>query len=247
MVRILVHGAAGKMGAEVVRCLAESAEAKLLCGVDRAAGKKPFPCVHSFAEVREKPDVVVDFSFHTLIEEVLDYAEGVGCAAVIATTGFDRAEMQRIREAARNIPVFFSANMSVGVALLADFAKRAAAAFPQADIEIVEAHHNRKLDAPSGTALMIADGIREVRPGACYTLGRRGEGKRSKHEIGIHALRMASIVGEHEVYITTDTQQLCLRHTAYDRALFAEGAIKAAVFIARMESGLYNMYDMIYK
>jgi 4-hydroxy-tetrahydrodipicolinate reductase len=247
MIRVLVHGSNGKMGAEVLKCLSKDADATLLCGVDRVGtGAETYPYYKSFAEVQDVPDVIIDFSYHALIGEVLDYAERVGRPAVIATTGFTESELARLREAAKKIPVFFSGNMSVGIALLVDFAKKAAAAFPDADIEIVETHHNRKQDAPSGTALMIADGIREVRRGAKYNLARHGEGKREKDEIGIHALRMANIVGEHEVFITTDTQQLCIKHTAYDRALFAEGAVKAATFLVKKESGLYNMYDMLY-
>ena len=143
--------------------------------------------------------------------------------------------------------MFLAANMSVGVALLADFAKQAAAMFPDADIEIVEAHHNRKVDAPSGTAIMLANAIKEVRPEAEYVYGRSGEAKRQKNEIGIHALRMANIVGEHEVYITTDSQQLVLRHNAYDRSLFADGAVKAARFLVNQGKGLYTMQDMFKK
>ena len=244
---VLVHGACGKMGAEVLKCLAEMQGVTLLCGVDAMKkGDTPFPCYTSFDEVEGVPDVVVDFSFHTLVPSVLEYAVRVGCAAVIATTGLNEAELASVREAAKRIPVFYSANMSVGIALLVDFAKRAAAAFPKADIEIVEAHHNRKVDAPSGTALMLAEGIREVREHATLVTGRHGEGKRTQGEIGIHALRMANIVGEHEVLLTTDTQQLCLKHTAYGRGLFAEGAVKAACFVAGRASGLYNMYDMLY-
>ena len=134
--------------------------------------------------------------------------------------------------------------MSFGIALLCDFAKKAAAAFPDADIEIVEAHHNRKVDAPSGTAVMLANSIKEVRPEAEYVYGRGGEAKRKPNEIGIHALRMANIVGEHEVYITTDSQQLVLRHNAYDRSLFADGAVKATRFLVAQGAGLYTMRDM---
>ncbi len=248
MMRVLVHGACGKMGRQVIREVEENGSLTLLCGVDAMAkGDENFPCYTSFDQVPETPDVIIDFSYHTLIEGVLSYAEKVGCAVVIATTGFTPEEIARIQSGAVKVPVFYSANMSVGIALLVDFAKRAAAAFPDADIEIVEAHHNRKVDAPSGTALMLADGIRQARPKAKYVTGRSGEGKRTPDEIGIHALRMANIVGEHAVYVTTATQQLCLKHTAYDRALFAQGAVTAAIFMVGKDTGLYSMYDMLYQ
>ena len=156
----------------------------------------------------------------------------------------DDDEKNAVSIAANKIPVFLAYNMSFGIALLCDFAKKAAEAFPDADIEIVEAHHNRKVDAPSGTAVMLANSIKEVRPNATYVYGRGGEAKRTPDEIGIHALRMANIVGEHEVYITTDSQQLVLRHNAYDRSLFADGAVKATRFLVGKGAGLYTMRDM---
>lgn len=247
MIKILVHGSGGKMGTEVMRCIEKMEGVTLLGGVDvQKQGEMEYPYYSSFADVKGIPDVIIDFSFHTLVPSVLTYAEEIGCPIVIATTGMTEEELLKVKETSKKVPIFYSANMSVGVALLVDFAKKAAKAFPDADIEIVEAHHNRKVDAPSGTALMLANGIREVRPASTYALGRCGEGKRERNEIGIHALRMANVVGEHTVYVTTATQQLCLKHTAFDRALFAEGAVKAALFMIGKAEGLYNMYDMIY-
>ena len=150
-----------------------------------------------------------------------------------------------IKTASSSIPVFVSANMSVGIAMLANFAKMAVAAMPDADVEIVEKHHNRKLDAPSGTALMIADTIKEVRPEAKYVFGRHGMAKRAPEEIGIHSLRMGNTVGIHEVIINTGTQILTLKHEAQDRALFAEGALAAAEFMVGKAPGLYNMDDIV--
>jgi hypothetical protein len=163
---------------------------------------------------------------------------------VLRTTGQDDSEKAEIKAAAEKIPVFFSANMSLGVATLVNLAKQTAALFPNADIEIVEQHHNRKLDAPSGTALMIAEALCEVRPDAEIVEGRAGQHKREKNEIGIHALRMANIVGIHEVYVTSDSEQIMLKHTAFDRALFADGAIKAAEFLVGKEAGIYTMKNI---
>ncbi len=245
MIKVLVHGACGKMGGHVIEALKRSEDMELFCGVDHMAkGDESFPCYDSFDKVVGKPDIIIDFSFHTLVKGVLDYATKAGVPVVIATTALNDDEKNAVSVAANKIPVFLAYNMSFGIALLCDFAKKAAAAFPDADIEIVEAHHNRKVDAPSGTAVMLANSIKEVRPEAEYVYGRSGDSKRKPNEIGIHALRMANIVGEHEVYITTDSQQLVLRHNAYDRSLFADGAVKASRFLVSQGSGLYTMRDM---
>ena len=245
MIKVLVHGSNGKMGGHVLSEIAKSDDLELFCGVDlKSTGNESYKYYDSFDKVEGKADVIIDFSFHTLVKSVLDYAVKSETPVLIATTALDDEDKKSVARASQKIPVFLAANMSVGVALLADFAKRAAAMFPDADIEIVEAHHNRKVDAPSGTAVMLANSIKEVRPEAEYVYGRGGEAKRNKNEIGIHALRMANIVGEHEVYITTESQQLVLRHNAYDRALFADGACKAARFLVDKQAGLYTMQDM---
>ena len=151
----------------------------------------------------------------------------------------------KIAAAAEKIPLFFSANMSLGVALLVELAKQAAAAFPEAEIEIIEKHHDRKVDAPSGTALMLADALCEVRPEATVNCGRSGQGKRTQGEIGIHAVRMGNIVGEHEVMIGTPNQTITLKHEAHSRALFAEGALAAAAFLIGKEVGIYDMKSLV--
>ena len=248
MIKVLVHGSNGKMGGHVMAEIAKSDDLEFFCGVDpKSTGNESYKYYDSFDKVEGKADVIIDFSFHTLVKSVLDYAVKSETPVLIATTALDDEDKKAVARASQKIPVFLAANMSVGVALLADFAKRAAAMFPDADIEIVEAHHNRKVDAPSGTAVMLANSIKEVRPNAEYVYGRGGEAKRNKNEIGIHALRMANIVGEHEVYITTDSQQLVLRHNAYDRSLFADGAVKAARFLVNQGKGLYTMQDMFKK
>ena len=150
-----------------------------------------------------------------------------------------------IRAAAEHIPVFFSANMSLGVAVLADLVRRAAALFPDADIEIVEIHHNRKVDVPSGTALMLGRAVQDARPEAKLLVGRHENGKRTREEVGIHSLRLGSEVGTHEVLISTDTETISLKHQAHDRALFADGALAAAAFLRGKAPGLYTMRDLI--
>ena len=190
-------------------------------------------------------DVVIDFSHHTAVGDVLAYAEKIGAAAVIGTTGHTEEEKRMIFAAAKRIPVFYSGNMSVGIAVLCRLAKQAAACFPEADVEIVEIHHNRKVDAPSGTAHMLFNAVKEVRPNAVEHCGRAGEGKRTKDEIGVSSLRMGSVVGVHEVHICTANQTLTLRHEAGNRGMLAEGAVDAARFVAGKPVGLYNMENLL--
>ena len=164
---------------------------------------------------------------------------------MIGTTGHTEEEKQRILEAAKSIPVFFSGNMSLGIAVLYRLAAQAASAFPEADIEIVETHHNRKVDAPSGTALMLFRAIQGVRPQAVARCGRSGECKRTKEEIGVNSIRMGNVVGIHEIHICTPNQTLTLRHEAHNRGMFAEGAVEAAKFLEGKGPGLYDMEALL--
>ena len=175
----------------------------------------------------------------------MDYCVGRNLPLVAATTGYTEEEFQAIRAGAEKVPVFQSYNMSIGVALLARLVGQAAAIFGGCDVEIVEAHHNRKADAPSGTALLLADAVKAQRPDAEYVFGRHGQHKRQPNEIGIHSLRMGNVVGEHEVIFSTDSQTITLKHQAHDRALFAEGALTAAAFLVGKPAGLYHMDDLL--
>ena len=190
-------------------------------------------------------DVIVDFSHHFAVADVLAYAKATGAAAVIGTTGHTPEEKALIFEAAKEIPVFYAGNVSLGIAVLCRLVKQAAAFFPDADIEIVEAHHTRKVDAPSGTAHMLFNAIKEVRPNAWENCGRAGEGKRTKNEIGVHALRLGSVVGIHEVHIHTANQSLTLKHESGSRAMLADGAVTAARFMLGKEKGLYDMESIL--
>ncbi|MBR6675851.1 MAG: 4-hydroxy-tetrahydrodipicolinate reductase [Clostridia bacterium] len=241
--RIILYGAGGRMGREVRELLLSGdGSATLTAEVDKLANDIE---LHHLSDFKGEADVIIDFSHHSLTKEVIAYALSRSLPLVMCTTGHTDEEKNLIREAANSVPVFYSANMSLGIATLCDFAKRAAALFPEADIEIVEAHHNRKLDAPSGTALMLADTVKEVRPESRYVFGRHGMSKRAPEEIGIHSLRCGNEPGMHEVIISTDFQTLSLKHNAHSRAVFAEGAVSAARFIKGREAGLYNMYDLI--
>ena len=246
--KILVNGIGGFMGREVAKlCEAGYRGASLGIGVDVSADGSDACCVASLSEVKNarEIDCVVDFSHHSCAPALLEFCKKNGLAAVVATTGHTEVEVAAIHAAAESIPVFFSANMSLGVALLLELAKTTAAALPEAEIEIIEKHHDRKLDAPSGTALMLANAICEVRPDAYPKTGRSGQGKRTCEEIGIHAIRMGNIVGEHEVIVGTPNQTITLKHEAHSRALFAEGALAAASFVCRMAPGLYDMKSLV--
>ena len=243
MTSVIVSGAAGHMGSITVNLVEAAENMTLAAAVD--AFSQGGTILRSLDEFTGKADVVVDFSHHTAAPAVMDWAVRTGAAVVMATTGHDEAERECIEKAAEKIPVFFSANMSMGIALLADMAKKAASVFPDADIEIVEQHHNRKIDAPSGTALMLADSICEVRPEARLVKGRSGMEKRQPGDIGIHSLRMGNIAGVHQIIINTGSQSLTLTHEVYDRSLFAEGALTAAEFVAGKPAGLYGMKDLI--
>ena len=245
--KIIVNGAGGRMGKEVINLAKNGFRgAELVTGVDiNAQQNTDFRCCTNWKDVKENADCIVDFSNHAGTASLLAYAVSKKMPVVIATTGHTDREILMIKEASKQIPIFWSANMSLGVALLVELAKVAAKTMPDADIEIIEKHHNRKLDAPSGTALMIANAIKKVRDKARLVFGRYGQTKRGKDEIGIHAVRMGNIVGEHEVLIGTDNETRTIKHEAHNRALFAEGALAAASFIITKPAGLYSMQDMI--
>ena len=237
---------------KTVICGANGAMGKLICGIlgDEVIGKVSIDGENGVPKTFDElgvvdADMVIDFSHHTAISSVLAYAKKIGAAAVIGTTGHTEEEKAMIYAAAQEIPVFFSGNMSLGVAVLCRLAREAAGYFPDADIEIVETHHNRKVDAPSGTAHMLFQAIREVRPQATEHCGRAGEGKRTQDEIGVSSLRMGGVVGIHEVHICTGNQRLTLRHEAMSREMLAEGAVDAARFIVGKKAGLYGMEDLL--
>ncbi len=237
---------------KAVICGANGAMGKLIDGIlgDAVVGRVSIDGENgvpkTFVELGNvNADMVIDFSHHTAVADVLEYAKANGCAAVIGTTGHTAEEKELIYAAAREIPVFYSGNMSLGIAVLCRLARQAAAYFPDADIEIVEIHHNRKVDAPSGTAHMLFNAIRQARPDAVEVCGRAGEGKRKKNEVGVASLRLGTVVGVHEVHIHTGSQCLTLRHEAVTRAMLADGAVDAARFMEGKTAGLYDMESLL--
>ena len=247
--KFLIHGAAGRMGVQVISAVQKNGHT-VFAAVDPAFGQgvqpsSDYPCYASLDTCPAGADCIIDFSNHACTEALLDFAVSNNIPLVLATTGQTVAERAAIAAAAEKIPLFFAANYSLGVALLIELAKKTAAAMPEAEIEIIEKHHDRKIDAPSGTALAIARAIQEVRPAATVNCGRSGQGKRTPDEIGISAIRMGNIVGEHEVMIGTQNQTITLKHEAHSRALFAEGALAAAEFLCGKPAGLYDMTSLI--
>lgn len=235
-----------------VLCGANGAMGQLISGIlgDEAAGKVSLDGANgvprTFAELgKVDADVVIDFSHHSAIADVLSYAKEIGAAAVIGTTGHTAEEKQLIVDAAKDIPVFYSGNMSIGIALLCQLTRQTVALFPDADVEIVEIHHNRKVDAPSGTARMLFEAVKAERPNAIEHDGRSGECRRTRDEVGISSLRMGNIVGVHEVHVCTASQSITLRHEVYNRAMLAEGGVEAARFMVGKPAGLYNMTDLL--
>ena len=242
---IIINGANGRMGRMLADTAAQSGEYSIAARVspsfytDSAQGTYP-----SLRQYDGPADVVIDFSNHSGTAELMEYCVSRNLPAVVATTAHTEEELALIRQAAEKIPVFLSANMSIGVATLAELAKKAAAMFPRADIEIIERHHNQKLDVPSGTALLLARRIQEARPEAEILVGRHENGKRGG-EIGVHSLRYGSEVGTHEIVISDGMETLTLKHEAENRALFAQGALAAAAFLQGRAPGLYDMRDIV--
>lgn len=242
--RILVHGASGHMGRILCGMIQEGRRGSTLAGMVSGRGAEG-EILSSLSQFTGEADCIIDFSHHSTTQALTAYAVERKLPLVIATTGQTPEEMELIHGAARSIPLFCAGNLSMGIALLTEMAKMAAKMFPDADIEIVEQHHNRKLDVPSGTALMLGRAIQEVRPEAELLVGRHENGKRTQQEIGIHSLRMGNTVGVHEVIVNTGTQVLTLKHEAQDRGLFAEGALAAAEFLVGKQPGFYSINDLV--
>lgn len=242
--KILVNGACGHMGRALRAMIDQGCRgAELAANVD-AYGQED-GVLTSLSAFTGDADCIIDFSNHAATRDLTDYAVARKMPLVVATTGQTEEEVALIHKAAESIPIFFSGNMSLGIAVLTRLVRDAVKMFPDADVEIVEQHHNRKLDVPSGTALMLGRAVQEARPEAELLVGRHENGKRKKTEVGIHSLRMGNTVGVHEVIINTGTQILTLKHEAQDRSLFAEGALSAAAFLVGKAPGLYNMNDIV--
>ena len=248
MVKLIMHGCNGKMGQVISKIVKEDPNAEMVAGIDKYTGiANDYPVFESISKCDVEADVIIDFSNTSAVDELLDYCVEKKVPVVLCTTGLSEEQLEKVKETSKKVAVLKSANMSLGVNMLLKLLQDAAKVLAPAgfDIELVEKHHNQKLDVPSGTALLLADGIKEIRPAAVYNIGRHENGKRTDEEIGIHSLRMGNVVGEHEVIINTGTQTLSIKHEAHDRSLFAEGAIAAAKFLNGKAAGFYDMTNII--
>jgi 4-hydroxy-tetrahydrodipicolinate reductase len=250
MINVLLSGCNGKMGQVITRLSENFNSLKIAAGFDINDNiKNPYPVFTSLDECDIKVDVIIDFSNPKAFRTLVEYAQERRIPLVLATTGLSPEQTDILKTTvARNIPVFFSANMSLGVNLLIDLVKKAAKVLEgQFDIEIVEKHHNQKIDAPSGTALAIADAINDSLDEKCeYMYDRHSRRKkRSKQEIGIHAVRGGTIVGDHSVIFAGNDEIIEVNHTALSKEIFAVGALKASIFLASKKPGLYSMTDLI--
>lgn len=247
MLNMMLCGCGGRMGAAVIAAAKESGD-RVIAGVDiNPAADSPFPIFSTPDEFVGHADVIVDFSHHSALPALLTYATRTKTPLVVCTTGHTEEELAAMQAASKEVPVFFSRNMSLGINLLISLCRRAAAALgTDFDIEIIEKHHNKKLDAPSGTALMIADALTEGASNRPYVYDRHAERRqRAKGEIGLHAVRGGTIVGEHEVLFCGKDEVITLSHSAASREVFATGALRAAHFMAGKSAGFYNMDDVV--
>ncbi|MBR1739761.1 MAG: 4-hydroxy-tetrahydrodipicolinate reductase [Ruminococcus sp.] len=249
MTNVVISGACGKMGRVINDVISGRDDCTVIAGIDPIGTEYAgFPVVKEPAGLAAAPDVIIDFSHPSALDKLLDYCLTNGTALVAATTGYDQEQIAKIKKAAEQIPVFFTFNMSLGINLLAELAKKAVKVLGgQYDIEIIEKHHNQKLDAPSGTAIMLADAINgELEEKYNYVYDRHSvRAKRSKTEIGMHSIRGGTIVGEHEILFAGRDEVISLKHEAHSKQVFAVGSVNAAVFLKGRAAGLYDMSDLL--
>lgn len=249
MTKLIITGANGKMGGVIQDIVAKRDDCEIVAGVDlniEPNGK--FPIYANIDAVKESADAVIDFSNPVLLDDLISYSKKTGTPLVIATTGYSDEQKKKITDASFETPIFFTYNMSMGINLLANLAKKAVQILGNDfDIEIVEKHHNQKIDAPSGTALMLADAMcEEISEPMKYEYDRHSKReKRTKNEIGLHAVRGGTIVGEHEIIFAGRDEIITLSHSARSKEIFAVGAVNAAVYMAGKPAGLYDMKELI--
>lgn len=248
MIKVLINGCNGRMGQVLVNEIDRFPELLLSSGFDiYDEGKNTFPVYSKIEDIKEKPDVIVDFSVPVSTFNILNYAVKNKVPVVIATTGFSKEQLEEIKVSSTLIPIFRSSNMSFDINLMKKIVSEVAKKLKGTDIEIVETHHNRKVDAPSGTAILLADAINEVMDEKLdYNFNRHDlHEKRNSKEIGFSSIRGGNIVGEHSVQFFGEYETFEIKHTSYSRNVFAEGALKAAIFLANQKPGYYGMDDLV--
>lgn len=249
MINVLINGCNGRMGQVLVNEIDRFPELLLSSGFDiYDEGKNTFPVYSKIEDIKEKPDVIIDFSIPISTFNILNYAVKNKVPIVIATTGFSKEQLEEIRVSSTLIPIFQSSNMSFDINLMKRIVSEVAKKLKGTDIEIVETHHNRKVDAPSGTAILLADAINEAMDEKLeYNFNRHDlHEKRNPKEIGFSSIRGGNIVGEHSVQFYGEHETFEIKHTSYSRNVFAEGALKSAIFIANQKPGYYNMDDLVH-
>lgn len=250
MIKVIMHGCNGKMGQVITGLLREDAGAQIVAGVDPFTGiANDYPVFANIEDCDVKADVVIDFASAKAVDALLDYSVERQIPVVLCTTGLSEEQLEKVKAASEKVAVLKSANMSMGINILLKLIQEAARVLAPAgfDMEIVEKHHNQKVDAPSGTALALADSLRDALPDEytyVYDRSQRRE-KRDSREIGIQAVRGGSIVGEHEVIFAGTDEVITFEHTAYSKAIFGKGAVQAAKFLAGKPAGMYNMSHVI--
>lgn len=250
MTKVIMHGCNGKMGQTIRSLIAADEEIEIVAGVDaKDEGKNPYPVFSTIGECTVDADAVIDFSVASAVDDLLAYCAEKKVPCVLCTTGLSEAQLEKVKEASKQVAVLKSANMSLGINTLLKLLKEAANTLSPAgfDIEIVEKHHNQKLDAPSGTALALADSINEEMGDSFTYVYDRSQvrQKRDGKEIGISAVRGGTIVGDHDVIFAGVDEVVTFSHRAYSKAVFGKGAIQAAKFLAGKPAGLYDMADVI--
>lgn len=249
MTEIILCGCNGKMGRVITETVIKRNSCKIVAGIDlNTESAYGYPVYDNFEDVKETADVIIDFSHPSLLQKLLAFAKAKELPLVLATTGFSASQTQVIKDAASEIPLFFSFNMSLGINLLVALTKTAAKVLDgNFDIEIIEKHHNQKLDAPSGTAIMLADAVNDtLNDKMMYEYDRHSKReKRPENSIGIHSVRGGNIVGEHEVIFAGHDEVITLSHQATSKEVFAVGAIKAALYMKGKANGLYDMNNVI--
>ncbi|MGE5627124.1 MAG: 4-hydroxy-tetrahydrodipicolinate reductase [Solirubrobacterales bacterium] len=247
MIRILLCGCNGKMGKVICNAVLNFPNLVIEAGVDRAADSDKFPVYSSPEKCETEVDVILDFSRPDALDSLLAFAKEKNLPVIFCTTGYSEEQLAKIKEASMELPVFRSANMSIGINVVNNVLRSISAfLYNNYDIEIIEKHHNQKVDAPSGTALLLADTIKASIPcETVYNFGREGIAKREHKEIGIHAIRGGNIVGDHEVIFAGAGEVIEIKHSAISREVFAVGALKACEYMFGKGSGLYNMDDVI--
>lgn len=252
MIRILLNGINGRMGKTIENLSLNYEDLKVVCGVDNLVTKNSLtPTYNNIDDVKEEVDIIIDFSHPNSLDSILNYALRKKIGIVLCTTGHNEEQLQKIKEASKQIPIFMSYNMSIGINVLQMLLRKGLQAlYKDYDMEIIEKHHNQKIDSPSGTAMMLMKTIENFvsenfKEEVTFSHGRLGEKKKEKKEIGVHAIRCGNIIGEHEIMFAGNNEIIELKHTALSREVFAQGALKASLYLYGKEPGMYDMNSML--